>query len=293
MKPLLLLASLLFVLPSIAQKCPSHVAYQDLLSFFQSSDQAEIVRRAEAKCFHFYKKDGEVDVYVRDNKQDDMEYLYFKHGRLYHYSCTDLGVLTQLLKEIKVHTIYATSLIYLDDYQFYLLKDKSHMFRLWNAPNPTYGYIYDFEYQVAAESTMLTDFAKAKSLDKFPKDANERSRLEYRYTNVDSYDNVTSVVLSSGDRVLIEAEGEITLGTFAGNGGPDGIEGFTNYRIAPAFKHGSLLYRIGSGDWQLAGSSVTFVATNSGNLEFKVNDSDPSNNRGYFSVRLKIIRKSK
>lgn len=97
------------------------------------------------------------------------------------------------------------------------------------------------------------------------------------------------IEVALGEEVKIEAQGSIMLGFFAGVTTPGGIEGYRSYNIDPSSKHGALLYKIGNGSFSAMNApSVTFKAKNSGELHFVVNDNDPSNNSGYFDVRVTI-----
>lgn len=113
---------------------------------------------------------------------------------------------------------------------------------------------------------------------------------------VDSYVNTTTINIKKGDKVNLKATGKISLGTFAGEGTPDGITGFSNYSQVEGFNHGALLGRIGKGAWFLVGSSKSFVAATGGILQLTVNDGDPENNFGVFTVEFainKMLTKSK
>jgi len=118
--------------------------------------------------------------------------------------------------------------------------------------------------------------------------ANKINSSQYE---IDSYSNTTDVNVKKGDRINIAASGTVTYGAWAGSGGPDGIDGYTSYNRIQGFRHGSLLVRIGdSGDWEAVGTSKSITAKNSGPLQFIVNDGDPSNNSGSFTVVIKITR---
>ncbi len=111
---------------------------------------------------------------------------------------------------------------------------------------------------------------------------------ENQHIHVDSYSGVTKVKVRKGDNITFSASGNITLGAWAGAGGPNGIDGFTGYNRISGFRHGSLLGRIGNSEWLLIGDGGTFTAKESGYLELIVNDSDPSNNSGEFLVQYSI-----
>ena len=106
--------------------------------------------------------------------------------------------------------------------------------------------------------------------------------------DVSSYSNHTRVFLKKGNIVTLKASGEITLGPFAGTTGPEGIEGYTLYNFVQGFKQGSLLGKIGDGEWFLVGNGQTITCQESGDLQLVVNDNDPSNNSGYFYVEYYI-----
>ena len=108
---------------------------------------------------------------------------------------------------------------------------------------------------------------------------------------IDSYTNSTDITIKKGDKINISASGSITYGAWAGSGGPDGIDGYTSYNRISGFRHGSLLVRIGdNGEWEAIGTSKSIIAKNSGVLQFIVNDGDPSNNSGVFTVDIRIAK---
>lgn len=108
---------------------------------------------------------------------------------------------------------------------------------------------------------------------------------------INSYSNSTDISIKKGSKIIITASGSVTYGAWAGSGGPDGIDGYTNYNQIQGFRHGSLLVRIGdNGEWEAVGTSKSILAKNSGVLQFIVNDGDPSNNSGAFIVDLKITK---
>jgi hypothetical protein len=205
------------------------------------------------------------------------------------YMCSEYGQSTKLLKKINDETVYYRNSEDDSDTYIYMLKDRQHIIEMSDVPDKSIGYAYRYKYR-PVESFDLASLKKSKATDEFPKTDAERLKLEYRYARVDSYNNPTTIQLNAGDKVNIEAGGTITLGSFAGDGGPEGIDGYKAYCSVPEFRHGSLLFRTGKGDWDAAGTEKTFTATSSGLLEFMVNDSDPSNNIGSFWVSIKIIR---
>lgn len=142
-------------------------------------------------------------------------------------------------------------------------------------------------------------------------------------------ETLTDIIINEGDRVIITAEGTMTLGSFAGTHGPEGwtnpstpeevaqsVQKFekpklldfgsglnfaqqgigmalgvlfgtnTKNTYVTGFPNGTLLARIGDGDYFATGKKIQFVARNSGRLSFLVNDKDDCNNDGGFNVEV-------
>ena len=98
----------------------------------------------------------------------------------------------------------------------------------------------------------------------------------------------TNIYLEQGEKVNIAASGRVTFGVFAGSGGPTGIQGFEIYNIVKNYRHGSLLATIGdNGAWHYVGRGTIITADNSGYLKLYVNDLDPGNNSGSFTVECR------
>jgi hypothetical protein len=105
----------------------------------------------------------------------------------------------------------------------------------------------------------------------------------------------TRICFHEGDVITIEASGQITVGAFVGNSGPDGRESgvgsfsLAGYNIVSEFNHAALLYRI-SGDrgWRLAGKRKKFIAGRDGCLEFEINDNRQGDNYGAYEVEVTI-----
>ena len=117
----------------------------------------------------------------------------------------------------------------------------------------------------------------------------EGSSKSYKTFSIDSKTSYTTIKVSKGDVINIQASGSILVGTWAGSSTPDGIDGYTNYNRVQGFRHASLLARVGDNDqWQFIGVNKTITAINSGLLEFIVNDGDPSNNTGSYTVNISI-----
>ncbi|RRB09384.1 hypothetical protein [Larkinella rosea] len=101
----------------------------------------------------------------------------------------------------------------------------------------------------------------------------------------------TRIFLNAGDKVNIKAGGSIRLGAFAGYGGPDGINGFTDYNFTPNARHGALVYtHSGINGWHLAGSNNTLTTDKAGFLWLSLNDKSIDDDEGQFIVNYEIIR---
>ena len=98
----------------------------------------------------------------------------------------------------------------------------------------------------------------------------------------------TEIKITEGDEVRIKASGNMVLHGFTGSVAPDGIDGFKNHRMDPVFAYGALLYKVGDDDWNIVDPEDTIVAERTGFLKFMVNDNDPSNNTGKFTVKVTV-----
>ena len=109
-----------------------------------------------------------------------------------------------------------------------------------------------------------------------------------------NYWTQTRMNVKAGDTVAIEATGRVRFGFWVGSGGPEGIP-ITDFRIVTedGFNHGVLMARVkrpGMDDpWYKIGSSGEFVSPYAGEIELRLNDSDPGNNRGQFDVSVTVI----
>lgn len=117
---------------------------------------------------------------------------------------------------------------------------------------------------------------------------NDKPLLNSRTIEVTSNSKPTNIVCKAGDKLQFRASGKITFGVFAGSGDPNGIEGFTSYNMVEGYKHGSLLGKIGNGDYFLIGTAKEYTTPNGGELQLIVNDQDPSNNSGSFTVEYSL-----
>ena len=103
----------------------------------------------------------------------------------------------------------------------------------------------------------------------------------------------TEMYVKKGEKISIKASGRVTLGVFAGSGGPRGIQGFEIYSIVRDYPHGSLIAKIGdNGPWYYIGNGKTITADNSGYLKLYVNDVDSKNNSGGFAVECKKLNEN-
>jgi hypothetical protein len=93
-----------------------------------------------------------------------------------------------------------------------------------------------------------------------------------------------------GDSIIIRANGQVCLGPLAGCHGPGGRTGYVDKSYFPQANHGSLLCRIGNGEWFVLGSYKAGRATQKGDLQFLVNDKDDWNNSGAFNVNITIVK---
>ena len=93
-----------------------------------------------------------------------------------------------------------------------------------------------------------------------------------------------------GQKIHMKASGQVFLGGMAGNSGPEGIRGFTSYNFVQNQRHGALLYRVsdGNGQWKAVNKGDVLVASNSGTLQFVVNDKGYQNNSGGYNVQIVI-----
>ncbi len=114
------------------------------------------------------------------------------------------------------------------------------------------------------------------------------ARQSYNRLRVGSYTTRTDIQVKKGDVLELYASGYVTLGGFVGSSSPDGLKGLKTYNIDRRFNHGSLIGKIGNGDWFQVGSKLTITAKNSGNLSLRINDNDPSNNEGSFFFNYTI-----
>ena len=99
----------------------------------------------------------------------------------------------------------------------------------------------------------------------------------------------TYLKINVGDIVQITTSGKMVLHGVPGSAGPDGIDGFTDRCMDSVFPYGALLYKIGNDDWVMPDPDNPLTADQAGYLKLMVNDNDPSNNRGRFTVKVTVI----
>jgi len=106
----------------------------------------------------------------------------------------------------------------------------------------------------------------------------------------------TGVSVKAGEEIKIKASGNLLIGRFAGNSGPEGrasgVGGFGLgfYNIEPDYSHAALMLRLNKSDkWQYVGKEWTFTAEQNGVIELQINDRKQSDNSGHYNVM--IIRK--
>lgn len=108
------------------------------------------------------------------------------------------------------------------------------------------------------------------------------SKQKYK---VSSFSTITPIYVKKDETITLKAFGNISVGVFAGKSGPNGIKGYDMFNTVKGFKHGSLLGKIGkTGRWFLIGTQKTITAPAAGYLSVRVNDLDPSNNAGYYTL---------
>lgn len=155
----------------------------------------------------------------------------------------------------------------------------------------------DTRYHLSANGRFTIVLRKKKSQWQFSVRENKKGdpvpafAIEKNKMEINSYTDVAEIYMKKGDTVTLKATGSIKLGLFAGESGPDGIDGFELYSYNKAFRHGALIGKIGeNGAWFLIGSSKTFIANEAGVLMVAVNDIQPSNNSGRCYLEYEISK---
>jgi hypothetical protein len=101
----------------------------------------------------------------------------------------------------------------------------------------------------------------------------------------------TGITLTAGQIVEIDVTGSVkpsTANTIST--GPDGTSEVQAWQDSYSFRsdwpHEAVIARIGGGDVILIGSGQQFESPSAGLLEIGVNDTDPGNNEGSFTVEI-------
>lgn|GEM_PF-987851 len=106
----------------------------------------------------------------------------------------------------------------------------------------------------------------------------------------------TDISVQPGDRLTFRASGVVTLGIFAGQSGPEGIQFNPAYSYFPDSPHGCLIGRIrtsedeDAGQWAYIGKGDVWTVKDAGTLELDLNDNDPGNNTGEYRVEIDLCR---
>jgi hypothetical protein len=106
----------------------------------------------------------------------------------------------------------------------------------------------------------------------------------------------TGIQIKRGDKIEMHASGEVSFGFFAGSGGPEGIQFNPSYSYYPDSPHGCLIARVrhstdeGTDPWSYVGKGTVMTAQTDGSFELNVNDKDPGNNTGQFSVEITVCK---
>jgi TPR repeat protein len=97
----------------------------------------------------------------------------------------------------------------------------------------------------------------------------------------------TDILMKKGSEVMITAFGTVNLGTFAGLSGPGGISGFQSYSMVQSIPHAAVIGGIHD-EWSIIGANTQYTAKLDGKLQLAINDTDYSNNVGYFDVVIEV-----
>jgi hypothetical protein len=114
------------------------------------------------------------------------------------------------------------------------------------------------------------------------------ARLNSNSIKVTPWSNNTDIHLSKGDVISFNVSGSVKLGDFLGYKSADGLKGYQSFSVYSRFNHGSLIGKIGDGDWFFIGKSSKITAQTAGHLRLMINDKDRANNDGFFNVRYSI-----
>lgn len=95
----------------------------------------------------------------------------------------------------------------------------------------------------------------------------------------------TGLTLNGGDLVIVRAPGYVKIGGLAGERDAAGF-GHNSTVAAP---NGSLEYKVGVGAGKPAGKFDVHVVDNTGELKFRIRDTDYHDNQGQFQVDVIVV----
>jgi hypothetical protein len=100
----------------------------------------------------------------------------------------------------------------------------------------------------------------------------------------------TGIRVQRGQRIIIEASGEVELGNNK-RSGPDGVGLSDSRKLIPNRPTGALIAVVGddNDDFVYIGGSGEFVSTHNGILFLSVNEGNLKDNNGAFAARVKVM----
>jgi hypothetical protein len=100
----------------------------------------------------------------------------------------------------------------------------------------------------------------------------------------------TGIRVQRGQRIIIEASGEVELGNNK-RSGPDGVSLSDSRKLIPNRPTGALIAVVGddNDDFVYIGASGEFVSTRNGILFLSVNEGNLKDNNGAFAARVKVM----
>jgi hypothetical protein len=100
----------------------------------------------------------------------------------------------------------------------------------------------------------------------------------------------TGIRVQKGQRIIIEASGEVELGNNR-RSGPDGLSLSDSRKLIPNRPTGALIAVVGddNDDFVYVGAAGEFVSTHNGILFLSVNEGNLKDNNGAFAARIKVM----
>jgi hypothetical protein len=100
----------------------------------------------------------------------------------------------------------------------------------------------------------------------------------------------TGIRVQRGQRIIIEASGEVELGNNK-RSGPDGVNLSDSRKLVPNRPTGALIAVVGddNDDFVYIGGSGEFVSTHNGILFLSINEGNLKDNNGAFAARVKVM----